>query len=61
MKLEQKLKKIASSEQEELLEELEEFEVQMQRNRVSTWKLWSLAKIPSKVLLKKLVFLPLLA
>ena len=40
LKLEQKLKKVTSSEQGELLEEIEEFEMQLQRNRIQTWKTW---------------------
>jgi len=40
LKLEQKLKKITCTDSISLMEEIEEFEKLMQKNMVSTWKVW---------------------
>ena len=39
LKLEQKLKRITATTAEKLLDELDEFEKQMQRNVIETWRL----------------------
>ena len=40
LKLEQKLKKITCTDSISLMDEIEEFEKLMQKNMVSTWKVW---------------------